>query len=127
MKTLTIISSLFFLTFFNFLSEKENKMIELESSETTQCYWNGYSNTYSKRGVSCGSDTSLKVYYTNSYSYKVRVAFYIQDEYGNTKGTPYVIHVAPGRKGYTHKCYSNGRYSVLVSRYDQRCSFPDYY
>ncbi|PHR74572.1 MAG: hypothetical protein COA67_00410 [Lutibacter sp.] len=126
MKTLTIISSLFFLAIFNFSSEKEYKTTESVDTETTQCYWNGYNNTYSKRGVSCGSDTSLKVFYTNPYSYKVRVAFYLRDAQGYTSGRPYVIHVAAGRRGYTHKCYSNGRYSVLVSRYDQRCSFPDY-
>lgn len=134
MKILTIISSLFFLTIFNFSSKEEIKTTkisisvpsELENSESTQCYWSAYYSTTSKRGVSCGSDTSLKVYYTNQFSYKVRVAFYMQDEYGKTKGSPYVIHVSPGKRGSAHKCYSNGRYSILVSRYDQRCNFPDY-
>lgn len=131
MKTVTLITSLFFLTFFTY-SVKETNTKEIVKSKTninleTGCYWSGLSNTYTKRGESCSSDTSLKVYYSNPYNYKVRVALYMRDEYGNTKGSPYIIHVSPGRKESAHKCYSNGTYSVLVARYGEKCTFPDYY
>ncbi len=132
MKTITLMSSLLFLTLviFSFTEINTEKIIDVETKDTkpeTGCYWDGYGNTYSKRGTSCGSDSSLKVYYSNPYTYKVRVALYMRDENGKTKGSPYVIHVAPGRKSSGHKCYSNGRYSVLVSRYKGRCTFPKYY
>ncbi len=91
------------------------------------CYW---SETFStslraERGVSCGSDTSLKVYFTNPYSYKLRVAFYLRDTNGNLgPNAPYIVSLNPGSTRYHHNCYSDGTYTVLVAKHTPYCEFP---
>ena len=99
-----------------------------ENTLDTQCYWEETfgNNLSGTRGDACGSDSSLRLYFTNPYSYKVRVAFYLRDEYGNLNPNgPWVVSVNPGRRTNHHKCYSNGRYIVLAARADSRCRFPD--
>jgi len=122
--TLVTVIGLLFMSF----SVKEESIITKQSLGTG-CSWEmtNSSAVDARRGASCGSDSSLKVYFTNPYTYRVRVAFYLRNANGslNNNGQPHVISVAPGRRIYHHNCYSNGRYNILVARYDERCSFPN--
>ena len=108
-----------------FISDSKTRSLDIQNNN---CYWeesNG-NNISGKRGVSCGSDNSIKLYFTNSYSYKVRVAFYLQNADGtlNRNGEPYIITVNPGKKVSHHNCYSNGRFTVLVAKSGTYCKFP---
>ncbi|RNC86753.1 MAG: hypothetical protein ED556_04855 [Winogradskyella sp.] len=114
-------------TFLSFISsEKQNEQKNLFENDSN-CYWEEtFNNTLTgKRGNACGSSTSLRLYYTNPYNYRVRVAFYMRDENGNLNPNgPYVIGVNPGKRINHHKCYSNGRYIVLAAKADDYCKFP---
>ncbi|QNM86547.1 hypothetical protein H9W90_05355 [Polaribacter pectinis] len=97
---------------------------ELTNSD---CWWDETFNRNfrGKRDAACGSRTSLKIWYTNPYPYSIRVAFYLRDTNGNLNSTsPYVINVKPGKTVYHHKCYSNGRYTILAARSGSNCTFP---
>ena len=125
MKTLIILLFSAFLLPTN--SYVETKTTDSENEVESQCYWEEtFSNNISvSRGTACGSDTSLKIYYTNPYSYKVRVGFYLADENGYYKASgAHVISVAPGKRIYHHKCKSNGGYIILAAKYGTGCSFP---
>ena len=101
-----------------------------EDIVNSDCYWEETfgSNVSGKRGASCGSDTSIKVYFTNPYSYSVRVAFYLRDTNGNLgQNAPYVVTVRPGKTRYHHNCYSNGNYIVLAAKANESCGFPTLY
>ena len=109
--------------------ETIDKSIALDSEIPNDgCWWDEtYGSNFSgKRGSACGSDTSLKIWFTNPYSYSIRVAFYFRDSYGNYgPNAPYVVTIKPGATRYHHSCYSNGRYVILAARADDYCSFPD--
>lgn len=128
-----IVASLTILMSFTF-NEKENKLITnsnyfpIEKNTTNQdCWWDETykGNFRGKRDAACGSRTSLKIWYTNPYAQEIRVAFYLRDANGNlNSNSPHVIRVKPGKTIYHHKCYSNGRYTILAARSDSYCSFP---
>ena len=93
----------------------------------SNCYWEETfgNNFVVKRGVACGSRSSLKVWFTNPYSYKIRVAFYLRDTNGNLNPNgPYIVSIRPGERKYHHKCYSNGRYIIVAAKASDYCKFP---
>ncbi|MGJ8743029.1 hypothetical protein [Polaribacter sp.] len=116
------------------LHKKENKLITSENNISVEnkilnldCWWDETfkRNFRGKRDAACGSRTSLKIWYTNPYSYPIRVAFYLRDASGNLNSRgPYVINVKPGKTVYHHTCYSNGRYTILAAKSGSYCSFP---
>lgn len=107
---------------------KNNAELDLMNYESTYCYWE---ETFSpqieaRRGDACGKERSLRVYFTNPYSYTIKVAFYLRDLNGELSPySPYVVTLAPGKRKYHHICESNGRYVVLAKRADSYdCYFP---
>ncbi len=137
--TLIVVSAIVLMSFATIVINTE-KEIETATIETVQkkstlnsetpnndCYWEETfgSNISGVTGQSCGSSTSMKIYFTNPYSYTVRVAFYLGDEYGNyNQYGPHVVSVRPGREVYHHICKSTGHYVVLAARAGDYCTFP---
>lgn len=128
---LVVATSAVLMSYITVKKEKEPTKVEnnvsIEEALNSDCWWNEShgSNFRIKRGETCGSDSSLKIWFTNPYSYSIRVAFYLEDSNGNLSDyAPYVERARPGEKVYHHQCYSNGRYVILAARADASCTFP---
>jgi len=125
MKTLIILCCSIFL--FSPNNSVENPNEDLANETEVSCYWEEtfLKNISVSRGTACGKNSSLKIYYTNPYPYKVRVGFYLANKNGNyNKRGPHAASVSPGKRIYHHICESNGNYVVVASKYGSECNFP---
>ena len=117
------------ITFSQNIANIKKKVVKTKIKTSKNCWRsvNNSPNIKTTLGTKCVSNTSVNISYTNTYSYKIKVAFYIYDENGDTNNNrPYIASLNPDKKTYHFTCKANGKYDVLVKKYsNSKCRFPN--